>query len=32
MTLKNIAFRGQRYDVIIDRDAGGRVNLTRKQL
>ena len=29
MTLKNIAFRGQRYDVIIDRDAGGRVVLTR---
>jgi trehalose/maltose hydrolase-like predicted phosphorylase len=32
MTLKDIAFRGQRYDITIDRDAGGRVKLTRKAL
>jgi protein-glucosylgalactosylhydroxylysine glucosidase len=30
MTLKAIAFRGRRYDVTIDRDAGGQVRLTRK--
>jgi cellobiose phosphorylase len=30
MTLKGIAFRGQRYDITVDRDAGGRVRLTRK--
>ena len=32
MTLKNIAFRGQHYDITIDRDAAGRVKLTRKAL
>jgi trehalose/maltose hydrolase-like predicted phosphorylase len=32
MTLKNIAFRGRRYDITIDRDAGGRVKLTRQAL
>jgi trehalose/maltose hydrolase-like predicted phosphorylase len=32
MTLKHIAFRGQRYDITIDRDASGRVKLTRKAL
>jgi protein-glucosylgalactosylhydroxylysine glucosidase len=30
MTLKDIAIRGEHYDFIIDRDAGGRVRLTRK--
>jgi protein-glucosylgalactosylhydroxylysine glucosidase len=29
MTLKHIAFRGQRYDITIDRDANGRIKLTR---
>jgi trehalose/maltose hydrolase-like predicted phosphorylase len=32
MTLKNIAFRGKHFDVTIDRDAGGRARLTRKEL
>lgn len=32
MTLKDIKFRGQHYDIIIDRDGGGRVKLTRKTL
>jgi hypothetical protein len=32
MTLKRIAFRGQRYDITIDRDANGRIELTRKRL
>jgi protein-glucosylgalactosylhydroxylysine glucosidase len=32
MTLKGIAFRGQRYDITVYRDAGGRVRLTRKPL
>jgi trehalose/maltose hydrolase-like predicted phosphorylase len=32
MTLKDIVFRGQRYDITIGRDAGGRVKLTRKSL
>ena len=32
MTLKDIAFRGQRYDITIDRDASGRVRLTRRVL
>jgi trehalose/maltose hydrolase-like predicted phosphorylase len=32
MTLKDIAFRGRRYDITIDRDAGGRVQLSRKAL
>jgi protein-glucosylgalactosylhydroxylysine glucosidase len=30
MTLKNVTFRGQHYDIVIDRDATGRVRLTRK--
>jgi trehalose/maltose hydrolase-like predicted phosphorylase len=30
MTLKGISFRGRRYDITVDRDAGGRVRLTRK--
>jgi trehalose/maltose hydrolase-like predicted phosphorylase len=29
LTLRNIAFRGQHYDVLIARDPGGRVTLTR---
>jgi len=32
MTLKDIAFRGRRYDIVVDRDAGGRVKLTRRAL
>jgi protein-glucosylgalactosylhydroxylysine glucosidase len=32
MTLQDIAFRGQRYDITIDRDASGRLELTRKPL
>ena len=32
MTLKNITFRGQHYDVAIDRDASGRVRLKRRAL
>ena len=32
MTLKDITFRGQHYDVTIERDAGGRAKLTRKAL
>jgi protein-glucosylgalactosylhydroxylysine glucosidase len=32
MTLKDIAFRGQHYDITVDRDAGGRATLTRKVL
>jgi trehalose/maltose hydrolase-like predicted phosphorylase len=32
MTLKNITFRGQHYDVTVDRDAGGRVRLKRQAL
>jgi len=32
MTLKNITLRGQRYDMTVDRDASGRVTLTRKAL
>jgi len=32
MVLKNITFRGQRYDITVDRDAGGRVRLTRRVL
>jgi trehalose/maltose hydrolase-like predicted phosphorylase len=30
LTLKNVAFRGQRYDIVVSRDPGGRVVLTRK--
>jgi trehalose/maltose hydrolase-like predicted phosphorylase len=32
MTLKDIAFRGQHFDITIDRDASGRATLTRKAL
>jgi trehalose/maltose hydrolase-like predicted phosphorylase len=32
MTLRNIAFRGQRYDIAVDRDASGQIRLTRKAL
>ena len=32
MTLKDIAFRGRRYDITVDRDANGGVELTRKSL
>jgi trehalose/maltose hydrolase-like predicted phosphorylase len=29
VTLKNVAFRGQRYDVAVNRDTAGKVRLTR---
>jgi trehalose/maltose hydrolase-like predicted phosphorylase len=32
MTLKNVSFRGQHYDITVDRDASGWVRLTRKAL
>jgi trehalose/maltose hydrolase-like predicted phosphorylase len=32
MTLKNIAFRGRRYDITVDRDRSGRVKLSRRAL
>ena len=32
MTLKDITVRGLHYDIMIDRDAGGRAKLTRKAL
>jgi hypothetical protein len=32
MTLKDVSFRGQHYDITIDRDASGQVRLTRKTL
>jgi trehalose/maltose hydrolase-like predicted phosphorylase len=32
MTLKDLTIRGEHYDFIIDRDAGGHVRLTRKTL
>jgi trehalose/maltose hydrolase-like predicted phosphorylase len=32
MTLKHIAFRGQHFDITIDRDSNGRARLTRKAL
>jgi len=32
LTLKNIHFRGKRYDITIDRDASGKTRLTRKAL
>jgi hypothetical protein len=32
MTLKGIEFRGLRYDIVIDRDAQGRVRSQRKTL
>jgi trehalose/maltose hydrolase-like predicted phosphorylase len=31
LTLQNIAFRGQRYDIVLARDATGRVRLVRRQ-
>lgn len=31
LTLKNVAFRGQRFDVVIDRDANGKVKLSRRK-
>jgi trehalose/maltose hydrolase-like predicted phosphorylase len=32
MTLKDITFRGRHYDMTVDRDADGRVRLTRRAL
>jgi protein-glucosylgalactosylhydroxylysine glucosidase len=32
LTLKHITFRGQHYDIVIERDASGRVKLVRKTL
>jgi trehalose/maltose hydrolase-like predicted phosphorylase len=32
MTVKGVAIRGERYDIIIDRDSAGHVRLTRKAL
>jgi trehalose/maltose hydrolase-like predicted phosphorylase len=32
LTLKRITFRGKRYDIRIDRDAGGKARLTRTSL
>ena len=32
MTLKNVAFRGKRYDIGVDRGADGKARLTRKAL
>jgi protein-glucosylgalactosylhydroxylysine glucosidase len=32
MTLKDMVFRGRHYDVLIDRDSGGRTRLTRTAL
>jgi protein-glucosylgalactosylhydroxylysine glucosidase len=32
MTLKDIAFRGQHFDITVDRDARGQVKLSRKPL
>ena len=29
LTLKNLAFRGQHFDVVVSRDAAGKVRLTR---
>ena len=29
MTLKNVAFRGQRYDIRVDRGSDGKVQLKR---
>jgi hypothetical protein len=29
LTLKNVAFRGQRFDVVVSRDSAGKVHLTR---
>jgi trehalose/maltose hydrolase-like predicted phosphorylase len=30
LTLKNVSFRGERYDIVVGRDASGKVVLTRK--
>ena len=32
MTLKNVAFRGKRYDIVVSRGADGKAKLTRKGL
>jgi hypothetical protein len=32
VTLKNIEFRGRHYDIVVSRDAGGNVRLTRTAL
>ena len=32
MTLKDVTIRGEHYDMLIDRDASGRVRLTRTAL
>jgi len=32
LTLNNVTFRGQRYDIVVNRDAGGKVRLTRTLL
>jgi protein-glucosylgalactosylhydroxylysine glucosidase len=32
LTLKNISFRGQHFDIVVERDAGGQVKLLRKLL
>jgi hypothetical protein len=31
MSLKNLTIRGEHYDFIIERDAGGQVRLTRNR-
>ena len=31
LTLKGVSFRGQRYDVVINRDSSGKAKLTRKK-
>ncbi|MDE2252008.1 MAG: glycoside hydrolase family 65 protein [Gammaproteobacteria bacterium] len=32
LTLRNVSFRGQRFDIVVDRDASGQVRLSRKAL
>jgi hypothetical protein len=32
VTLKNVSFRGKRYDIRVDRDTNGNAHLTRKGL
>ena len=32
LTLKNITFRGQHFDIVVERDASGQVGLLRKAL
>ena len=32
MTLRDITIRGRHYDITVDRDSGGKVRLTRKEL